>query len=186
MVDISGSYDTNAQPSGDFDPVPAGDYRAKIIESAIEDISSKENKGRCLKLTWQIETGPFDGRLVWDRLNLWPENMIGKKGDDAGKDITAKVQSIANSQFAAIREATGKLAPNDTSELEHIPCTIKVAVRPAEGQYSASNVIKSVKPAGGGGQASGAQRFTPPANGGGRAPAAGQSQSAPWPRRQSA
>ncbi|TPK59060.1 MULTISPECIES: DUF669 domain-containing protein [unclassified Mesorhizobium] len=186
MANIAGGYDVNAEASGDFDPIPAGDYRAKIIESSIEEISGKENKGRCLKLTWQIETGPYDGRLIWDRLNMWAENMIGKKGDDIGKDISAKVVGIANSQFAAIREATGKMAPQDSTELHHIACTIKIAVKPAEGQYSASNVIKSVKPvggaAGGAGASNGQQRFTPPAN----QAAAAQKSSAPWPRRQTA
>lgn len=182
MANIAGSYDENAEPSsgGDYDPIPAGEYRAKIIESSIEDVSRSENKGRCLKLTWQIETGPYDGRLIWDRLNLWAENMIGKKGDDAGRDISGKVQSIANSQFAAIREATGKVAPQDSSELHHIPCVIKVSVRPATDRYSASNEVKAVKPANSGGAvqrsapAGAATRSAPPPQtrqaGGGSAP----------------
>jgi hypothetical protein len=188
MANIAGSYDTEAQPSGDFEPIPAGEYRAKIIESSIEEISSTDNKGRCLKLTWQIETGPYDGRLVWDRLNMWAENMIGKKGEDAGRDISGKVQSIANSQFAAIREATGRMTPQDSSELHDIPCTIRVAVRvDPTGRYQPSNEIKAVKPVASGGQGRTAppaqQRQAPQVN---RAPANNSGESAPWRQRQTA
>jgi hypothetical protein len=181
MVDIAGSYDPNAEATGEFEPLPAGEYRAKIIESDVEDISKTNNFGRCLKLTWQIETGPYDGRLVWDRISLWAENMIGKKGEDAGKDITQKVLSIANSQFAAIRSATGRMAPQRTEELHDIPCTIKLAVQPGNGNYGPSNAVRAVKPVGAS-PAGQAQRFTPPAN----QAAAAQKSSAPWPRRQTA
>lgn len=32
MADISGTYDPNAEAQSSFDPVPLGEYRAKIIE----------------------------------------------------------------------------------------------------------------------------------------------------------
>lgn len=174
MANIAGSYDPNAEASGDFEPIPAGEYRAKIIESEIEEISKRDNKGRCLKLTWQIETGPHDGRLIWQRLNMWGENM----------NNIDKVISIANSQFAAIREATGKLAPQDSVELHDIPCMIRVSIRvDPTGQYGPQNEVKGVKPlAAGGGQAAGGQvaaaqqRRSPPVSGG----------SAPWRQSQPA
>jgi hypothetical protein len=136
MANIAGSYDEQAEPSGDFAPIPVGTYRMKIIESDVEDISKKDSKGRCLKLTWQIETGAHDGRLVWQRLNMWAENM-GPNTD--------KVIQIANSQFASIRQATGKIAPQDSSELHHIPCEVYVGLsKPQEG-YNQQNEVKSVK-----------------------------------------
>ncbi|WP_420959333.1 DUF669 domain-containing protein [Brucella sp. IR073] len=137
MVDIAGSYDPNAEISS-FDPVPPGEYRAKIIEGDIQPISKRENKGRCLVLTWQIETGNCDGRLVWQRLNLYAENM---------KNLD-KVINIANSQFAEIRQATGVLAPKNTNEIEHIPCTIRV-VFVNNDQYGPKNEVKRVMPIGG-------------------------------------
>lgn len=140
MVQIANSYDPNAEASSGFEPIPFGDYRAKIVEADVEDVSKNNSFGKCLKMTWQIETGPYDGRLVWQRLNLWAEGM----------NNIDKVISIANSQFAAIREATGKLTPQDTDELLHIPCMIKVAIKnDPSGQYGPQNEIKSVKPAGG-------------------------------------
>ncbi len=180
MANIAGAYDPNAEASSDFEPLPAGEYRAKIIESEIEPVSQRNNYGRCLKLTWQVEGGPFDNRLVWQRLNMWAEGM----------NNIDKVISIAQSQFAAIRQATGKMAPQDSSELHHIPCLIRVKLKPGDGQYGPSNEIGGVKAVGAGnaggaapGGGAAAQRFTPPAN---QAPANAGGGSAPWRQRQSA
>src|SRR5690606_37986986 len=61
-----------------------------------------------------------------------------------------KVINIANSQFAEIRQATGKLTPSNTQELEHIPCMIRVAVvTDPSGQYDPKNEIKRVSAVGG-------------------------------------
>jgi hypothetical protein len=172
MANIAGSYNEQAEPSGDFSPIPAGTYRMKIIESDVEDISRKDNKGRCLKLTWQVETGPHDGRLVWQRLNMWAENM-GPNTD--------KVIQIANSQFASIRQATGKIAPQDSSELHHIPCEAYVGLsKPQEG-YNQQNEVKSVKAVS---AAQGAQTRQAPAATQQRAaaPASNTGSSAPWRR----
>lgn len=168
MANIAGYYDEAAQPN-DFDQLEAGIYRAKIIESEIVDISEKSNKGRCLKLTWQVETGPCDGRLTWQRLNMWPENM----------DNQDKVISIANSQFAAIRQATGKIAPQDSSELHHIPCMITVGPQKNNPQY---NEVKSVKAVEGGGSQTPQRSAPPPGNAPQRTAPAGNSGggSAPW------
>jgi hypothetical protein len=177
MANLAGGYDENAEPSGDFSPIPNNNYRAKIIESEIVDISSRENRGRCLKLTWQIETGAYDGRLVWQRLNMWPENMAN----------TDKVVQIANAQFASIRAATGKPAPQDSSELHHIPCEIYVGLSKAKEGYNQQNEVKSVKAISGAASApqqrqapqQSVQMSTPPQ----QAASGGGQRSAPWPRR---
>jgi hypothetical protein len=164
MVDISGSYDQNAEPS-QFDRLPAfTDQRAKIIESAVIPISDKENKGRCLNLTWQVETGPLDGRLFWQRLNMWPENM----------DNMDKVVTIANAQFAAIRQATGKLAPQDSAELHHIPCLVSYGPQRKNPDYDEVKSVKAVE------RASAGQRPAPAQTQQRQAPAATQ-QSRPAP-----
>jgi hypothetical protein len=135
MANIAGSYDPNAAPSEDFSPVPAGDYAAEIIDSAVEEISRQSAKGRCLKLVWKVQGGEFDGRQIWQRINLWPENM----------NNVQKVIEIANSQFSSIRMATGVQFPNDTSELHHRPCLLRVTVRvDPNGQYAPQNEVKSV------------------------------------------
>lgn len=169
MANIAGAYDPNAEAQTGYDPLPAGEYTAKIIDSDIEDVSRHSDKGRCLKLTWQIEGGEFDGRLVWQRLNMWGENM----GPNTGK-----VVEIAMSQFSAIRQATGKIHVQDSEELHHIPCIIRLALKSdPSGQYGPQNEVKSVKAASG-------QSASGPANSG-NAPAqssasGGGGGSAPW------
>lgn len=177
MANIAGSYDPNAEVS-QFDRLPAfTDQRAKIIESEIIPVSEKEDKGKCLNLTWQIETGPLDGRLFWQRINMWAANM-GPNTD--------KVMSIAQSDFAAIRHATGKLTPQDSSELHHIPCLVSYGPQKKNPDY---DEVKSVKPISGAAPAAQngqTQRFAPPA--GNAAPPAdnGGGNTAPWRQRQTA
>lgn len=136
MVQIAGYYDENAEPSGDFSPIPAGQYVAEIVESAIEPVSRNSEYGNCLKLTWKITDGELAGRLVWQRLNMWAEGM----------NNLDKVKSIANSQFASIREALGKKIVNDTDELHFLPAliTVKIKVDP-NGQRAPQNEIAGVK-----------------------------------------
>lgn len=173
MVDIAGHYDETAE-ANNFDPIPAGDYRAKIIESDVEDVSKTADKGRCLVLKWQIETGQYDGRLVFQRLNMW---FTGDEKEPG------KVVKIANQQFAAVREATGKKVVKDTQELEHIPCMITVAIRTdPNGKYSPSNEIKNVKPVSGS-QSGNVGGVPAPAN---SASAPGARRTAPWPTQRSA
>lgn len=176
MVDISGSYDPNAEVS-QFDRLPPfSDQRAKIIESEIIPISDKEDLGKCLNLTWQIETGPLDGRLFWQRINMWWTGPEKKPGT---------VVQIANSQFAAIRQATGKMTPQNTTELHHIPCLVSYGPQKKNPDY---DEVKSVKPVGGAAPAvqnGQQQRFTAPA--GNAAPANnGGGTSAPWRQSQTA
>jgi hypothetical protein len=172
MGNLAGRYDEYAEPSRDFTPIPEGTYRMKIIESSWEPISKRDDKGQCLKLTWQVETGPHDGRLVWQRLSLEAENM-GEK--------TAVVRQIANSHLASIRLATDKISPKDASELHHIPCAVRVGLSKPHEQYAQQNEVKAVeKIAASGarpGTSSSPQRQAPPK-------AAASGASAPWRKRE--
>ena len=91
MVQIAGGYDADAKP-GQFDRLPAGTYKAKVIEAEVVEVSESEDKGRALKLTWQVVDGEFDGRLFWQRILLWFSGSEKTPG---------KVVEIANQQFAA-------------------------------------------------------------------------------------
>jgi len=118
-------------------------------------------------LAWQVIGGDYNDRLVFQRLNIWGENMTNND----------TVVRIANSQFAQIREATGKKTPRDTDVLLYIPCLIKVAVtQDRNKEYDPRNEVKAVKPVEGGGASAGipkapkrpgvpAQKSVPAANG---------------------
>jgi len=137
MVQIAGFYDENAEPSGDFSPIPAGQYVAEIVDSEIVNVSKNDDsKGTCLKLTWKIGEGELTGRLVWQRLNMWFSGNEKKPGE---------VARIANQQFAAIRQACGKGVVQDTAELHFIPCRIVVKLKTdPSGQYAPQKEIGSV------------------------------------------
>lgn len=125
-------YDVDAAPNAGFEPLPAGDYTGKIIDAEIVNISKNNDYGRCLKLTWEIQDDDYNGRLLFDRINLWPEGMNNLN----------KVIQIANSRFAAIREALGVGAVVETDELLQIPCRLSVNIK-NDPQYGASNHIKN-------------------------------------------
>jgi len=125
-------YDTAATPNAGFEPLPAGDYTGKIIDAEIVNISKNNDYGRCLKLTWEIQDDDYNGRLLFDRINLWPEKM----------NNIEKVIQIANSRFAAIREVLCVGAVVETDELLQIPCRLAVNIK-NDPQYGASNYIKN-------------------------------------------
>ncbi len=140
MADLSqyGGYDQNAEAS-QFDRIPAGTYQAAIVESEIVDISDREDKGRCLKLTWKLMGGDFEGRLFWQRIYLYAANMSNLD----------KVISIANSQFAAVRQATGKVAPRNSDELHNIPCMITIGPQKNDANYDEVKSVRAIEGQGG-------------------------------------
>lgn len=132
MANLGATFDaTQVEPNGDFSPIPAGEYRAMIVESEIKDAKSG---GRYLKLTWKVDGGEFDGRLVWQNLNLWNDST--------------KAAEIAQRELSSICHAVGKMNVQDSEELHHLPCLIRVAMRTQEG-YAPQNDVKGIKAADG-------------------------------------
>lgn len=136
MVDLVQQYDPDAEPNA-YDTVPAGTYQAEIIESAREPISKDNDLGECLNLCWKIVAGELEGRLFWQRLNLW------WTGDEKTPGTVVK---IANAQFKDVRDATGVQFPSDSVELHHISCMVTYGPQKKDPNYSE---VKSVKPIGG-------------------------------------
>lgn len=135
MVDLVQQYDPDAE-SNSFDNLPAGTYEAEIVESAKELISKDKDVGKCLNLCWKVVSGELEGRLFWQRLNLWwtgPEKNPGT------------VVKIANGQFKDVRDATGVQLPHDSAELHNIPCLVTYGPQKNAPEYSE---VKSVKPLG--------------------------------------
>lgn len=133
---------TNISPSQVFTPLPAGDYPAIITESEVKP--TKDGQGQYLQLKLQIQGGEFSGRTLFDRLNLWNNNQ--------------QAQEIAQRTLSAICHAVGILQIGDSQELHNRPLIVTVKVKPAQGNYDASNEIKGYKAA----QLSAAPSFVPP------------------------
>lgn len=151
MANLGGTFDaTQVEPNGDFDPVPAGEYRAMIVDSEISPISEQNDYGRCLNLSWKIDGGEHDGRLVWQRLSLWAENFKSKKPEKSDAQVTQESRDIAQRELSSICHAVGKLNVQDSQELHHLPCLIKVTIKTDKtGQYPPKNEVKGIKAADG-------------------------------------
>ena len=127
MADIGYQYNAeDHKPLEDRDPVPPDKYEAQIVESSVDP--TKAGNGRLMKLVWQITSGEYEGRKVFDRVNLENPNP--------------KAVEIGQRQLSSICRAVGKLRIEDTSELHDTTILIDVRVKPAEGQYAASNEIR--------------------------------------------
>lgn len=115
MANLRSAYDPNAEAQQDIGPLPTGEYTAVIVDSDMKPTSN--NNGHYLELVYQVTDGECAGRKVWVRLNLDNPNP--------------KTVEIANRQFAAIREATGVINPDDSVQLHNKPHVIRVEFIPS-------------------------------------------------------
>ena len=112
-------------------PVPAGTYLAMITASEIKP--TKAGDSQYLKLEFTIADGEFQGRKVFDNLNIY--------------NTSADAQQIAQARLSAICHAVNVLQLQSSEQLHHIPLKIVVSIKPAANGYNASNVIKGLESA---------------------------------------
>lgn len=125
MADLSGFDANTVEPIGNFGPIPAGTYKAIITDSVMK--ANKAGNGRYLRLTFEVILGPYQGRLLWARLNLDHPNM--------------QAVSIARAELSAICRAVGVMAPGDSSELHDLPLMLSVVVKKRADTGELSNEI---------------------------------------------
>ena len=153
----------NVDPTPQYGAIPAGEYEVIITES--EEKQTAKQDGTYLALTMEIQSGEFQGRKLWDRLNLDNPNR--------------KAVEIAQRTLSQICHATGVLQVKDSSDLHYIPMIAVVKVRPEREDpitgkfYEQSNEVKEYKAA----NAKPAQPNKPPAQ---PRQAARQAAAAPW------
>lgn len=132
-------FDANAiEPSAPREVIAPGKYKAVITKS--EERPTKAQTGSMLVLTCQIIEGPHNGVTLMDRLNLNNPNKT--------------TEEIAQRTLSAICRAVGVMMPNESSDLHDKPLMITVKVKPADGQYAASNEISGYEACGDGAVAS--------------------------------
>lgn len=130
----------DVEPSTGFEIIPAGKYKAQIVNSEME--VTKSGNGQMLKLEFDIVDGQFSGRKLWVRLNLQNPNT--------------QAVEIARRDLSAICHAVGVMALNDSEQLHFKPMTITVKVRPEGNDKNgvwrdAQNEVRGYAPAQGGG-----------------------------------
>lgn len=124
---LNGFNAEEIEPQGSFEPIPAGWYTAMITESEFKP--TKNGNGEYLQLRLDIIDGEYEGRVIFDRLNLNNPNQTAVE--------------IAQRQLSAICRAVGIMTPRDSSELHDRPLKVKVSIRPAGNGYDASNEVKA-------------------------------------------
>ena len=129
MADLRGFDAQTVEPNDSFDPIPNGDYLCIITTSEMKP--TKAGDGAYLELELQVIEGPYQGRKLWDRLNLNNAN-----------ETTVK---IAKGTLSAICRAVGVLQPKDSCELHDLPMLVKVACKKRDDTEELTNVIKSYK-----------------------------------------
>jgi len=128
MADLSG-FDASKVPESEFEALPAGEYRAVVIES--ERKPTKAGNGHLLQVKLQIIDGPHKNRTVFDRFNLWNASNVAAE--------------IAKQQFAGLCKAVNVLQPKDSSDLHMKPFMVKLTVKEYDGKDR--NEVKGYKAA---------------------------------------
>lgn len=126
-------FDANqVDPNVAYEPLPAGWYKCVIVGS--EEKPTKAQTGSYLQLALEVIEGPMQGRKLTDRLNLNNPNSTASE--------------IAYRTLSAICHAIGVMTPRQSTDLHDKPLMVKVKVKPADGQYSASNEVAGYEAAG--------------------------------------
>ena len=132
-MDLNGFNALEIEPATSYDPIPADWYKAVITET--EEKPTKAQTGSYLQLTIEVIEGHYQGRRVFERLNLKNPNVVAVE--------------IAQRSLSSICRSIGVNNPQNSEELMDKPLMIKVAVKPAQGEYGASNEIKGYDAVGG-------------------------------------
>lgn len=126
MADLHGFDANQVEPTGDFEPIPAGKYLAVITDSEMKP--NKAGTGSLLQLTLQVIEGEYQNRLLWTRLNLDHPNAVAVQ--------------IARADLSAICRAVGVFSPRDSVELHNLPLVIHVRCKKRTDTGDIVNEIK--------------------------------------------
>lgn len=124
--------DIDNTESTEFELIPAGKYKAIMIESAVQQ--TKAGTGTYLKATWLIVEGDQEGRKIWEMYTLTNPNN--------------KATQIGRGQLKSIAMAQGKMSGmvNDSEDMHDKPVLIKVKTEPGSGEYGPKNRIAGYMP----------------------------------------
>ena len=126
MGNLSGFNAETVEPNFGFEPLPAGEYQAAIVNS--EMTPTKNGQGKYLMLELEILDKRYAGRKVWDRLCI--------------KHTNALTQRIAQANLSALCRAVGVMQPRDSVELHNLPLVITVACKKRTDTGDINNEVK--------------------------------------------
>lgn len=110
----------------DFSALPPGNYLVAITDSTMKQ--TKAGNGEYLQLEMEVQSGPFQGRKIWERLNLQNPN--------------AQAVEIARKTLKEICLACNRPIIQASEELHGIPMLADVKVEKGKDGNSDSNGVK--------------------------------------------
>ena len=135
MARLDETFRADDLPESDrnFDPIPPGWYSASITSAELTP--TKAGTGTYIKVRYDI-TGPtHEGRVVFANLNIRNPNPDAER--------------IGRQQLGELMRAIGLAQVQDTDELIGASLQIKLKIRPAQGEWEASNDVSGFRAAGG-------------------------------------
>ena len=128
MADLGMNFDaTQIQPqTGKPDPLPTDWYNVIMTDSEMKP--TKDGNGGFLEVVLKVMDGPYAGRQMYDRLNLYNQNEVAVK--------------IAQETLSAICHAVGVFQVRESSVLHGKPFMARAVEKDAEGGYDAGNDVK--------------------------------------------
>lgn len=105
MGNLTGFDASNVEPTQAFEPLPNGVYDVVIVESDYK--ANKKGNGHNLHLTFQVLSGKYQNRKLWDVLCV--------------DNPSPQARQIAQGHLSAICRAVGVMNPNDSVELHDKP-----------------------------------------------------------------
>ncbi len=115
--------------TGSFEPLPAGDYQATVESADIN--ATKDGTGQYIKLKLKVNGPTHAGRTVFSNLNI--------------RNKSPKAEEIGRQQLGDLMRAIGLPTLADTDQLVGGNLVVKLAIKPADGQYEAGNEVKAYK-----------------------------------------
>ena len=115
----------------DFQPLPAGNYVATIVDAKVGPL--KSGKGQAVLLQWEVQGDANQGRLIFDRV------IVAHESAEAMKFGRRKLKDIADA--CGVKDSI-----TDLSVLLNKPCSIYVKIEQDDaGEYPPKNVVGRVK-----------------------------------------
>ncbi|MDA0341184.1 MAG: DUF669 domain-containing protein, partial [Proteobacteria bacterium] len=127
MANLGTTFDaTSVEPNKPLEVLPPGKYPAQIVSSDMR--VTKDGMGQYLLVELDVLDGPYQGRKLFDRLNLVNANP--------------QTVEIAQRTLSAICHATARMQVQDSEELHLIPLLVDVQVQPPKNGYGESNKLR--------------------------------------------
>jgi hypothetical protein len=127
MANLGATFDaTSVEPAKPIEVLPPGQYVAHIVQSEMR--VTKDGMGQYLNLELDVLEGPYQGRKLFDRLNL--------------VNSSPATVEIAQRTLSAICHATRRLQVQDSEELHLIPMRVVARVQPPKNGYGETNTLR--------------------------------------------